>query len=125
MKGYEDIVASPRGLRRSVRQLAESLGPTPDAVAASLADLSIRGVRRSPSECAVARYLRVILGTEKGVADVWVVDRIYVRRTNRRILVPIRPTKAMLRFIYAFDRGGYPELVDPIGEAATLSNIPT
>jgi hypothetical protein len=109
----ESAGTSRRSLRRSIRQLGESLGTTPGDVAASLVALEVRGSPRNSSECAMARYLRAVIGTETCVSDVSVSDRrVHVTRTQRQPPIMVRLPRPVIKFIRAFDLGGYPELVD-------------
>jgi hypothetical protein len=100
-------------LRRSIRQLTQSLGSSPDAVAANLVALHAHGIPSNSSECAIARYLRAIVGTDMAVADLAVSDRrVHVSRAQRHLPMTVRLPTAITKFIRAFDGGGYPELVE-------------
>jgi hypothetical protein len=102
-----------RAIRRSVRNFGQSLGPTPQAVASTLDRWSVRGVPKDPGGCAIARCLQAILMTEEAVKEVSVGDRtIRVTRRRGRFPVIIRMPKPVWQFVWAFDVGCYPELVD-------------
>jgi hypothetical protein len=102
-----------RSLRRSIRRLTESLGSSPGAVAASLVALQVHGCPRNSAECAIARYLRAVVGTDASVADLSVSDRrVHVARTDRHLPMTVRLPTPITRFIRAFDDGGYPDLID-------------
>jgi hypothetical protein len=102
-----------RSLRRSVRQLTESLGSSPDAVAANLEALQVHGYPGNSAECAVARFLRAVVGTDRSVAEVAVSDRrVHVSRTERGLPMTVRLPTPVTKFIRAFDEGCYPELVE-------------
>ena len=123
MSSSESGSSGRRGLRRSIRQLTESLGSSPDAVAANLVALRAHGTPSNSSECAIARYLRAMVGTEMAVAEVAVSDRrIHVSRANRHLPMTVRLPAAVTKFIRAFDGGGYPELVEgPLSPGRSLT----
>jgi hypothetical protein len=102
--------------------LTESLGSSPDAVAANLAALRAHGTPSNSSECAIARYLRAIVGAEMAVADLAVSDRrVHIIRADRHMPMTVRLPAAVTKFIRAFDDGCYPELVEvPRSRARSL-----
>lgn len=102
-----------RALRRSVRQLTASLGSSPATVAANLVDLDVHGYPHNSGECAIARYLRAVVGTDISVVDLAVSDRrVHVTRVGRHLPMTVRLPTPVTRFIRAFDGGCYPELID-------------
>ncbi len=115
MRRRDGTLASRREWRRSIRELGNSLGPTPAAVAASLEALNVRGSPHKPTDCAIARYLRALIGTESSVTGISVSNySIHVSCTDRRLPITIRLPKPVGEFVRAFDNGCYPELIDPV-----------
>lgn len=105
--------SSGRRLRRSIRQHLGSLGSTPEAVAGALTDHGVRGVPGNVYECALARYLQVVVGSEASVYRTAVVyGGVYVCRSERSLPMFVSLPKAMTRFMRSFDDGQYPVLVD-------------
>ena len=103
-------------LRRNVRQLLVSLGPTSDAVSASLGAAGVVGTPRDPSRCAVSRFLGVVLGTEPSVVSVTTAASWVELGTTTRLApkIRVRLPRPVRRFVEAFDREQYPALLgDP------------
>ena len=101
-----------RALRRSIEGFSETLGPTAAAVAGTLRQLDVRGTPKDSTQCALARCLWAIVGTESSVIKVAVTDRsIHVKRSPYHLPVIVRLPKPVRTFIRAFDSGCYPELV--------------
>ena len=107
---------SSRQLRRSVRCYVRSMGGSPEAVARRLNDEGVKGLPGQVSECALARYLQAVIGSETSVRKVVVKEwSVRVFRIGRRLpSVTLLPGPAA-RFIRAFDAGSYPELIDGLG----------
>lgn len=113
MTCIDGAMSTRRAVRRSVRNFGQSLGPTPQAVASTLDRWSVRGVPRDPSGCAIARCLQAMLMTEEAIRDVSVGDRtIRVNRRRGRFPIVIRMPKPVWQFVWGFDVGCYPELVE-------------
>jgi hypothetical protein len=105
-------VTTRQALRRSIEGFSSTLGPTPGQVASSLTQLNVRGVPKDSSQCALARCLWAIVGTERSVVNVAVTDRsIHVKRSPGHLPIIVRLPRAVRTFIRAFDSGCYPELV--------------
>jgi hypothetical protein len=102
-----------RHLRREVKSLMESLGPSPSEVASNLADAQVVGVPRHPTSCAMARYLSAVVGAEPSVVSVWVYGSSARLDCGGRFLaVRVRLPEPVSTFIRAFDSGCYPRLID-------------
>ncbi len=101
-----------QALRRSIEGFSSTLGPTPGEVACSLTQLNVRGVPKDSSQCALARCLWAIVGTERSVVNIAVTDRsIHVKRSPGHLPIIVRLPRAVRTFIRAFDSGYYPELL--------------
>ena len=108
-----ETVRTRRHLRQSIRQLGESLGSSPGLVASNLAALQVVGKPRHSTDCAIARYLAAIVGTEQAVRTVSVSDRsVHLTLIGRRLPLRVRLPRQICKFIQAFDAGCHPELVD-------------
>lgn len=93
----------------TVSALLDSLGLTPDAVAASLRARGVKGRRKAPGDDPVANYLK-----KKGVVrplvileGVWWSTDLSHRREKART------SEAIRGFLEAFDAGSYPDLEQP------------
>jgi hypothetical protein len=114
MKMAFDPTRSRRALRSSVREFGESLGSTPAEVASTLADFGVSGTPRSSTGCAIARYLRVIIGTEPGISEIAVSMRsVHISCEGRTFPIIVKLPRPISKFIRAFDCDSYPELIDP------------
>jgi hypothetical protein len=92
--------------------LGESLGTTPKEVASKLAAYGVAGRQGDAANCAIARYMGAIIGTEPGVRAISVFDRsIRVTLTPGHLPVVVRLPRPIAKFVRAFDSGCYPELV--------------
>lgn len=101
------------GLRHGVRDHVRALGDSPSEVARRLGTHGVRGVPGQASECAIARYLQAVVGSESTVKKVVVMERtLRVRRTGWRPPLVVRMPRGASAFVRAFDAGCYPELVD-------------
>jgi hypothetical protein len=113
MKIAVDPGRSRQVLRRSVREFGESLGSSPTEVASTLADLGVHGVPRSSTGCAIARYLRVIIGTEPAVSEIAVSMRsVHISYEGRTFPIIVKLPRPVSKFIRAFDADSYPELIE-------------
>lgn len=80
----------------------QRLGDTPAQIAHTLGQLGIKGRRKSPCDCPIARYLK-----SKGFQEVNVSGEIMVKEGR------ITMSAIVFNFISNFDWGGiYPELED-------------
>ncbi len=87
----------------------------------------MRGTPKDSTQCALARCLWAIVGTESSVIKVAVTDRsIHVKRSPYHLPVIVRLPKPVRTFIRAFDSGCYPELVGTADEqpVVTLASPP-
>ncbi len=105
-----------RQLRRSVRCYVRSMGGSPEAVARRLNDEGVKGLPGQVSECALARYLQAVIGSEMSIRRVVVKEwTVRVFRIGHRLPSVTRLPGPAARFIRAFDAGCYPELIDGLG----------
>jgi hypothetical protein len=105
-------VSTRRALRRSIEEFNNTLGPTATAVAGTLTQLGVRGCPKDSTQCALARYLWVIVGSERSVINITVTDRsVHVRRSPGHLPLIVGLPKPVRTFIRAFDGGCYPELL--------------
>lgn len=91
----------------SVSFLLESLGDTPEDVAASLRKLGCRGYSHCPGTCPVARFLLSVGCTDIVVSHIWLV----ATGPNGQVASHRMPP-AVGAFVLRFDDGWYPELVE-------------
>jgi hypothetical protein len=89
------------------------LGTTPTEVASNLAALHVVGQPGDAANCAIARYMGAIIGTEHYVRAISVFDRsIRVTLLAGYLPVIVRLSRPIAKFVRAFDSGCYPDLVD-------------
>jgi hypothetical protein len=113
MSFISETIRTRRHLRQSVRQLGESLGATPGLVAANLVALRVMGMPKHSTDCAVARYLGAIVGTERCVKAISVSDRsVHVTLMGGHVPLRVGLPKPVCKFIQGFDSGCYPDLID-------------
>lgn len=111
-------------LKDTVSSMLASLGSDQDEVARSLMEIGIKGRRGSPTDCAVARYLRQRTEADPSVGSVIVrVNWVRIHGTGRwgvgtRVKVP----PAVRGFISGFDRYRYPDLIGGPRRSATPSS---
>ena len=111
------------GLRHRIRDHIRALGDSPADVARHLEDHGVSGLPGRASDCAVARYLHVVIGAETTVKRVVVMERtIRVRRTGWRPTLVLRLPKATTAFVRAFDAGCYPTLMQGTTEDRTATS---
>jgi hypothetical protein len=99
-------------MRQAVVGLIDGLGPTPDDIAGNLAEQGVRGIPGNKEGCALACFLRAVVGADPAAVDVAVQRRTVVIRTSRwhpSLRIPL-PTQAKV-FVDAFDARFYPSLV--------------
>jgi hypothetical protein len=112
-----ELIRTRRHLQHSIRQLNESLGSSPAAVAVNLAALHAVGRPKNPTDCVIARYLSAIVGTERAVKNISVSSRgVHVTLIGKHFPVKVPLPGPVATFIKAFDEGGYPDLIDRAGE---------
>ena len=100
------------GLRHNIHQHVQSLGDTPEAVAGHLVAHGVSGLPGRAGDCAVARYLQAVIGSETTVKRVMVMERtIRVRRTGWRLPLVVRLPGAVTSFVRSFDAGRFPDLI--------------
>lgn len=106
-----------RGQRETIRkhtaQLLESLGTTQSQVAGSLLANDVHGTPSDPQGCAVAVYLKAVIGADPEVRSVHVSRSDAIIDTARwwRPRIVVRLPDSVRRFVAAFDERRYPELV--------------
>jgi hypothetical protein len=101
-----------RGLKQSIRQCLAELGDSPDAVAGRLGDYGVVGVPGRADDCPVARYLKVVIGSERSVKVVGVLERrLRVTRHGAHLPLSMVLPRGVADFVRCFDEGKYPELV--------------
>ena len=101
-----------RILKDSIRECLTDLGDSPDSVAGRLADFGVAGVPGRADDCPVARYLRAVVGSERSVKVVGVLEhRLRVTRHGLRMPLSVRLPGQVAGFVHSFDEGRYPELI--------------
>lgn len=90
----------------NVRDLLLALGETEEEIVDSLRVLGVQGVRRSPSRCVFAKYLRQQLGREVHIAFTFTSPLLRVDE------MPVPSTRSHLNVAEAFDSGHYPDLIE-------------
>ena len=100
-------MSTRRALRRSIEGFERrARGPAAAAVAETLTQLGVRGCPKDSTQCALARYLWVIVGSERSVVNIAVTDRsVHVRRSPGRLPLIIGLPRPVRTFIRAFDSG--------------------
>jgi hypothetical protein len=111
MPWADSATTGRRRLRRSIREFGESLGPTPDAVAAKLRAWGVRGIPKDSKRCAIACCLQAMIGIEEAVTGISVTDRSVHVSSAHGLPMLIKLPKPVSVFIKAFDTGCYPELL--------------
>jgi hypothetical protein len=82
-------------------------------VASNLAALRVVGMPKHSTDCAVARYLGAIVGTERCVRTISVSDRsVHVTLVGGHVPLRVSLPKPVCKFIQGFDSGCYPDLID-------------
>ena len=115
-------VRTPGRLEGQVVAFLVGLGSTTAEIAARLAGEGVRGVPGDTNDCAVAVYLRAVLGPESRVRSVKVTgDCVAVCRCRRKGISVALP-EPVRAFIGEFDKGGFPVLVRA-GTAKRASGI--
>lgn len=99
-----------RSLTRQVGGLLEGLGSSGQEVAQTLASQGVQGNPGDVLQCALAVYLRAVLGADPRVRSVAVTDRWVNVGTAWRTHLVVEPP-AVRTFIHLFDAGRFPELV--------------
>jgi hypothetical protein len=110
-------MSGSRELKNQTRDLLVELGTSRTEVARTLRSLGVRAVPNDPQDCAVAVYLRAVMGADRrirsfavqsGDVKVLVDEPKWFRLPNVvRVLLPA-PVRD---FIAAFDGRVYPDLV--------------
>lgn len=116
--------SSGRALRGAVGDCLDQLGHSPEEVASRLETYGVRGVPGKADDCALARYLRAVIGTEHSVGRVGVLEhRLRITRRGWRLPFALPLPPAIQGFIRDFDEGNYPALVAPPRKAADPSGL--
>ena len=104
---------SRRRLRSNVRQMLGGLGDDAAAVARHLGEAGVQGTPRDVRDCAIAVYLRAVIGADPDVRSLDVMaDGVVItppKRWSPSISVGLSP--AVRTFVVGFDRHDYPTLV--------------
>jgi hypothetical protein len=111
-------------VRKATEGLIRQLGETPNAVADRLGSYGIRGIRSRSKECALSRYLQLVVGTDPRIGRIEVHRRsvrLGLVRWRRPLTVSLSP--AARSFVEAFDAGCYPQLVAGSG-ASSRADVP-
>jgi hypothetical protein len=102
-----------KNIRSATAELLGGLGPTSTDVASALESAGVRGIPRSGTSCAVARYLNAVMAVDPEVQGVIVSCEgvnISVRQWwSPDILVPV--PAPVRQFIRQFDSGDFSTLV--------------
>ncbi len=126
-----------RQLKRQIRELLSGLGGCGSEVAAALGDLGVRAEPRDPRDCAIAVYLRAVVGADHRIRAVAVQrDDVKVLTERARFNLPnvvtVRLPEPVRRFIEAFDEAAYPNLIrwrhsvpDADGSEGAVTSPPT
>jgi hypothetical protein len=115
-------------LRGHVTALLGALGADEDEVASTLRRQAVTGTPRDVRDCALARYIAAVIGSDPAVRSTLVFqDRVKIRLTGfwpRRVVVTLPvPVKA---FVYAFDTEHFPELeIEPAGSPSSVAGLLT
>lgn len=105
-------VSSKRDLRRAVQDCLAEMGDSPTAVAGRLHGYGVQGFPGRADDCPMARYLRAVIGSERSVGRIGVLEhrlRVSRRGPHLPFSVPLPP--AIRAFVRSFDEGKYPDLV--------------
>ncbi len=110
-------------LKHQAGDLLGGLGSCRTDVAIALRNVGVRGIPKDSQDCAVAVYLRAVLGTDPRVQS-FTVGRVAVKLhtserrqwTHRPSFVRVRLPDPVRQFISAFDEGFYPDLIREGGE---------
>ena len=102
-----------RSLRRRTGEALTGLGSSASDVACRLRGYGVTGTPGSLDECALALFLQGLIGTEPRVSSVVVLPSSVLVYTDREGSWPIvvELPRALRRFVEAFDRGIYTELL--------------
>jgi hypothetical protein len=101
-----------KAIRRHAADLLDELGASSTEVASSLGRFEVRGRPRDAQGCAVAVYLRAVLGADPRVRSLKVTERsIRVSLTGRRRRVQVPSPPPVRAFVESFDHGLFPSLI--------------
>ncbi len=104
---------SSKDLRRAVTGCLSDLGDSPQGVAARLRSYGMTGMPGRADACPMARYLRAVIGSERTIGRVGVLEqRLRVTRRGLHLPFSIPLPLAIRSFVQSFDEGQFPELVD-------------
>ena len=120
------MTRSRRRLRSNVRQMLGGLGNDAGEVAMHLEEAGVHGTPRDVRDCAIAVYLRAVVGADPDVRSLDVMaDGVVItppRRWVPSISVGLSP--AVRSFVVAFDRNDYPALVRVEAPAGAVADGP-
>jgi hypothetical protein len=106
-------LGSRSSLRENLHGFLDGLGADGRQVAARLIEDGVSGIPRSTSDCAIARYLKAILGGDSRVASLEVTRDWLVARRAFRHCVKVPLPEPVKEFVALFDDGAFPELILP------------
>jgi hypothetical protein len=115
----EDAMEGDRELRQHVQELLIGLGNSPTEVAATLRRAGVRALPKDPQDCAIAVYLRAVIGGDRRVRSITVHGSTVKVQLGERTrwrwpnLVSVLLPDPVRKFISAFDQVIYPDLVRP------------
>lgn len=98
-----------KDLRQAVRGCLADLGDSPEAVATRFRGYGVTGLPGRADDCPMARYLRALIGSERSVGRIGVLEQ-RLRVTRRGLHLPF--SVALPAAVRSFDEGRYPDLVD-------------
>lgn len=97
-----------------IKELLDSLGSTPDEVAAYLAAAGIKGYKRNPCHCPLAVLVNDFAKKNNYwdglVVETYNGDRCVIRQPDPQILGRWHVPKPVAEFAIKFDSGHYPQL---------------
>jgi hypothetical protein len=110
-------VSGDRQLKLQIQELLLGLGSCRSDVAEALRRLRVRARPKDSQGCAVALYLKAVLGADERVRSLDVknrdleirVDRPTLFRWTRIVTIPL--PEPVREFIVAFDEAVYPDLI--------------
>jgi hypothetical protein len=118
--GGQSTPVGRKTLRAAARQVLADLGSSASEVARRLRVAGVNGVTGSPTECAVALYLRAFIGADHRVDSICVQRDWLVVQPHAALRPPFRLSLPLpvSDFIVGFDHGDFPDLVRKQPETA-------
>ncbi len=117
--------SSKRELRRAVEDCLAEMGDSPPEVAGRLHDYGVQGFPGRADDCPMARYLWAVIGSERSVGRIGVLDhRLRVSRRGLRLPFSVPLPPAVRGFVRSFDEGKFPDLVARRHSPAPRPKVP-